>query len=257
MLEEEDPDSAAPQEPFDPVGEPSERVADRERDAQREQDPEQVHPVDRADEPVLVQVLAVQAALLHPEAREHPADVRVDEPLEGRDRAVAVAGVRRMRIAVLIRERVVLAVICDPLGERPLHRHAAQDRERRLHRRARLEGAVREVAVEPDRDAEGADHVHPGHDREVARVEGDAPEGARGEHDPERRHDDRDERHDLADPARARPDSTERYGQPSGSGAGESTTSNHLRTYTNHGSRVPACFLQSCKGEHALSATSS
>ena len=41
-------------------------------------------------------------------------------------------------------------------------------------------------------------------------MEGDAPEQAHRREQPERRHDDRDERHDLADPARPRPDGADR-----------------------------------------------
>ncbi len=80
-------------------------------------------------------------------------------------------------IARLVGERVVLAVVGHPLRERPLHRHAAEDRERRLHRGARLEAPVREVAVEADRRPEGADDVHAGEDREVAPVEARRPRG--------------------------------------------------------------------------------
>ena len=98
----------------------------------------------------------------------------------------------------------MLPVIGDPLGQRPLHRHAAEDREGRLDGGARLEGAVGEVAVEADRDAEGANDIHCDHDRDVDGMERDVPENARRDEDPERRDDDRDQRHDLADPARAR-----------------------------------------------------
>ena len=151
-------------------------VAEQERQPEREHHPEQIQPVDRADEPVLVEILPVLAALLHAEVREQPADVRVDEAAHRAERAVAVAGVRRVRVAGLIRERVVLAVVGHPLRERPLHRHAAEDRERRLDRLARLEAAVREVAVEADRRPEGADDVEAGEEREVEPVERDAPE---------------------------------------------------------------------------------
>ena len=45
--------------PRRPPARSADRVADRERDPEREHDPEQVQPVDRADQPVLVEVLAV------------------------------------------------------------------------------------------------------------------------------------------------------------------------------------------------------
>ncbi len=100
---------------------------------------------------------------------------------------------------------MVLAVVGHPLGQRALHRHAAEDRERRLHGRARLEAAVREVAVEADRRPERADDVEPDEQGDVDPVEADAPEEAHRRDEPERRHDDGDQRHDLADPARSVP----------------------------------------------------
>ena len=54
---------------------------------------------------------------------------------------------------------MVLPVIGDPLDDRPLHRHAAEDPERDLDGQTRLEAFVREVAVEADRRAERAQHV--------------------------------------------------------------------------------------------------
>ena len=116
------------------------------------------------------------------------------KPLDRAEHAVAVADVRRVRVAVLVGERVVLAVVGHPLRERALHRHAAEDRERRLDRRARLEALVREVAVEADRRPEGADDVEAGEEDEVEPVEGDAPEQAHRREQAERRHDDRDQR---------------------------------------------------------------
>ena len=187
-------------------------VAEEERQAEREDHPEEIEPVDPADELVVVEILPVLAALLHAEVREEPADVRVDEAADGTERSVRVSGVRRVRVAGLVRERVVLAVVGDPLRERPLHRHAAEDRERRLDRPARLEAAVREVAVEPDRRPEGADDVEAGEEREVEPVERDAPEEAHRGEDPERRDDHRDERDDLADPARPRADRSDSRG---------------------------------------------
>ena len=118
------PSTPAPQAP--PAA-----VPDRERDPEREHDPEQVQTIDRADEPILVEIAPVLAALLHPEVVEHPADVGVHEAAQRAPEPVSVA-VRRVRVARLVRERVVLAVVGHPLRHRPLHRHAAEDREQRL-----------------------------------------------------------------------------------------------------------------------------
>src|SRR5207244_11620564 len=107
-----DPETAAPDPPFD-AGLPraAHGVPDPERDAEREHDPEQVEPVDRAHEPVLVEVAAVLPALLHPEVAEHPSDVSVDEPSERPPCTAAVAHVRRLRVDRLCRERMVLAMM--------------------------------------------------------------------------------------------------------------------------------------------------
>ena len=60
----------------------------------------------------------------------------------------------------------------------------------------------------------------PDEEREVDPVEVEAPEETHREDEPERRHDDRDEGHDLADPARARPDGSD--GRSSAQECGES-----------------------------------
>ena len=111
-----------------------------------------------------------------------------------------------MRVALLIRERVVLAVVGHPLGQRALHRHAAEDGEDGLQPGPGLEALVREVAVEADRRPERADDVEADEEGEVEPVEGDAPEEAHRREKPEGRHDDGDERHDLAQEARPLPD---------------------------------------------------
>ncbi len=211
VLVEEDPDQAAPHEPAEAGRErPADRVADQKRQPEREHDPEQVEAVDRAHEPVVVEVLAVVASLLHAEVREQPADMRVDEAADGGPGAFPVADVRRVRVARLVGERVMLAVVGHPLRQRPLHRHAAEDRQHRFDRLARLEAAVGEVTVEADRRPKGADDVKADEQREIDPVEGDAPEQAHRREDPERRHDDGDQRHDLADPARPRPHGPDR-----------------------------------------------
>ena len=71
-----------------------------------------------ADQPVVVQVPAVVSPRSIP-GREQPADVGVDEASQRAADAVAVADVRRMGIALLVGERVVLAVVGHPLGHGP------------------------------------------------------------------------------------------------------------------------------------------
>jgi hypothetical protein len=114
-----------------------------------------------------------------------------------------------MGVARLVGESVVLAVIRHPLGHRPLHRHAAENRQQRLDGGARLEAAVREEPMKSDRRSERAEDVHAREEGDVDPVEADAPEQAHRQRKAERRHDDRDQRHDLADPARARADGSD------------------------------------------------
>ena len=66
--------------------------------------------------------------------QEQPADVRVGEAAQRAAQALAVVDVRAVRIAELVGEGVVLAVIGDPGGDRALDRGGAEDRERRAHR---------------------------------------------------------------------------------------------------------------------------
>ena len=66
VLVGEDPDEPAPDQPGEARAErPADEVPSGERDAEAEHDPEEVHAVDRPHEPVLVQVAAVLATLLH------------------------------------------------------------------------------------------------------------------------------------------------------------------------------------------------
>ena len=81
----------------------------------------------------------------------------------------------------------MLAVVGHPLGERALHRQAAEDGERRFDRRAGVEALVREVAVEADRRAEGADDVEAGEEDQVVPVEGHAPQQSHGREEADRR----------------------------------------------------------------------
>ena len=105
--------------------------------------------------------------------------------------------VRAVRVAFLVRERVVLTVVGHPLGDRPLHRHAPEDRKRRLHGWMCIETFVREVAVEADRRSEGTHHVHSEHDRHVTPVERDVPEKAHRHRHAKQWDDDCNERHHL------------------------------------------------------------
>ena len=108
-----------------------------------------------------------------------------------------------MRIAVLVGERVVLPVVGDPLRDRALHGHRAEDRERRAEPLRRLEAAVREQTVEPDGVAERARRVEDEEQDDVQPRQCDAPEQSHRGQESERRDTHGDQRHDLAGQAGA------------------------------------------------------
>ena len=97
--------------------------------------------------------------------------MRVPEAAQRAADAGALAGVRAVRVALLVGVRVVLAVVGDPVDDagpaRPASRVIANAYSSQL---VRLERAVREQPVIADRDAEPGDDVHHGEDREVAPV---------------------------------------------------------------------------------------
>ena len=100
---------------------------------------------------------------------------------------MAVADVRGVRVALLVGVRVVLAVVGDPVEHRALQRDRAGDRERVL--RAGLEvwnAAVGQQPVVADGDAEAADHVADGEDRQVGHVDGLVPQQDDGGEQPQR-----------------------------------------------------------------------
>ena len=203
MLEEEDPDEAGPDHRLEaPLPASADEVAGEERKPERQRDPEQVETVDPPHEPVLVQVAPVLDPALEALRREEPADVRVPEPEHVLGQRVAVPGVRGVRVAGPVGERVVLAVVGDPLGERPLHRHAPENRPQGTERGARLEALVREEPVEADGDPQPAGDVEPREQHEVDRAHAAVPEQPDGGDEPERRHDDGHDPGELARDAR-------------------------------------------------------
>jgi hypothetical protein len=172
------------------------RIADREPEAERHREPEADPPqrgaVDEADRPVGDEVGRVAALVRALRVQEQPADVRVGEAAQRAAQAVAVVDVRAVRIALEVGERMVLAVVGDPRGDRALDRHRPHDRERRAQRPARRERAVREVTMKADGDAEAGDDVHQREHDEVVPVQEVRP--CLPDDKPQREHrDDRDD----------------------------------------------------------------
>jgi hypothetical protein len=93
----------------------------------------------------------------------------------------------RVRVALLVGVRVVLAVVGHPRHHGTLHGQGAEDRERVLDRLEGLEGAVGEQPVEAERDPVAADHVHDQHHREIAPVDQRVPQQDDGQDEPDER----------------------------------------------------------------------
>src|SRR3954469_18629201 len=150
VMKQRDANQAAPEErgqrtlPGAAPGEPDQRrheEADGGEGAEGVADPHDVAVGEQVgSEALLVGLLDV----------EEPADVRVPETL-GQGLGVAAVAPWRMRVALLVAEGVVTAVVGDPADHWALDREAAGDRERNAHGAGRLAGAGGEVAVEPDR----------------------------------------------------------------------------------------------------------
>ena len=150
--------------------EPPISPAEPERHGEADQHPQQERAVDEPDQRVLQQVgrvTGLEGALV---VHEEPAEMRVREPLQRASQAAAVVHVRAVRVAGLVRERVVLAVVGDPRDHRPLDRRGTEDRERGPDRPLRLEGAVCQVAVKADRDPQPSERVDDREDDQVTRM---------------------------------------------------------------------------------------
>ena len=84
--------------------------------------------------------------------------------------------VRAVRVALAVREHVVLAMVGDPGDHRPLDRGGPENREQRADRPGRGEAAMGEVAVEADGHAQAGQQIEHAERDQV--VEMQAPLGA-------------------------------------------------------------------------------
>ena len=177
VVEQEDADRAAPQQRRQrALPGADDRVADRGRHEQRDDEPDAEELVDRLHAALGEQVGHVLRDLGAALGDEQPADVRMEEVLRRGEEAVAAADVRAVRIAFLIRELMVLAMVGDPREHRAFDGHRAEDRERPAHPLLRLERAMREEPVVADRDADARQQVADGEQHEVDPVQPRVPE---------------------------------------------------------------------------------
>src|SRR5262249_18178156 len=145
--------------------------------------------VDEADDRVLDEVggeALFRAAL---RVDEQPTQMGVEEALELRPHALAVADVGAVRVALLIGEGVVLAVVRDPGDHGPLDRSRAAGGDHSAHPGEGLEAPMGEEAVEADSDPEPGRDVDDREDDQVAPVQpsagelpDDEPEHQEGHH---------------------------------------------------------------------------
>ena len=151
-------------------------VAERERERQAAERPDEEVAIDPADHRILHEVrrIALPGAALGVD--EEPAQVRVHETLQRALPAALVSDVRAVRVTLLVGEGMVLAVVGHPRDHRALDRRRPEDAEQRANRPARLEAAVGQVAVEADRHSESREQVHDHEHEDVAPVEQIVPE---------------------------------------------------------------------------------
>ena len=127
-------DQAAPQHGGDRRAEPAaDDPAERERDREAGDDPEPEQLVDDAHDPVPQQVWREPLALGGTDGLEQPADVGVPQALDAAPEAGA-AQVRGVGVALLVGERVMLAVVGDPGDHGSLHGHRAEHGDDRPER---------------------------------------------------------------------------------------------------------------------------
>ncbi len=198
MVQQRHPHQRTPEERrHSALPRPRHQTADQRRNHQRHHRPQHELTRDPADRRVLDQirrVLVLRRLLLV----EHPADMGPPQPLHQRRHRIAEPP-RRMRIPLRVRETVMPAVIRHPAHQRPLDRQRPHHRQRELQRPLRLEGTMREMAMETDRDAMAADVIHRHHQPQIQPRDTPAPgQGHRGDQR-HKRHRDEQQQRDLLD----------------------------------------------------------
>ncbi len=177
-MQQEDAHEPRPQQRQQRAGERAvDQQAGGERQRQRQQHEQTEAAADQAQPAIFDDVGRVAPGRRLALGAVQPADVRVPQPGQAR----AGADVGAVRVAVFVGVRVVLAVVGDPVRQRPLDGHRAEHREHVADRLARLQGVVREQAVVADRDAETGEQVQRGHHREVGGADAVTPQDRHGD----------------------------------------------------------------------------
>jgi len=115
VVQDEHAHGAAPQHPGEAVAQrAAERPAEEEGSGEAARHAQHEAAVDRAHDRVGDEVGRIAAAPAAVRVQEEPADVRVRQAPERALEAGAVVDVRAVRIALSVRERVVLAMVGHP-----------------------------------------------------------------------------------------------------------------------------------------------
>ena len=176
VVQDEQPHGAAPQQAGQRGGErPADQPAQAERGAEAADGPVEEGAIDEAHDRIGDQVRRVALAGAALGVQEEPAHVRVGQAAQRAAPAHAVIDVRAVRIAGLVGEGVVLAMVGHPGDDRPLDRRRAAHGEDAAQPALGGEGAVGEEAMEADRHAQSGEDVEDREDRDVAPVQQRGP----------------------------------------------------------------------------------
>ena len=185
VVQHRDADEAGPEERGEraPPGH-GDQAPEQRRAEQAHHGPQRELPGDAADVAIGEQV-GSEAGDVGPVPVEGPSHVRVPEPARHRGRSGAEQP-RGVRVALLVGEGVVAAVIGDPGEDVALQGEAPGDRQGVAQAAVGLERAVGEVAVEPGGHAEPGQEVEPDGEPDIEPAQ--APPPGQGYGGDERQH---------------------------------------------------------------------
>ena len=195
-MEHEHPHRTTPQQAGQAVAKrAAEQPAKPERRDKPAKRPHQKRPVNPAQNRVGKQIGRIARAPPTAGMDEQPPHVRVYQPPHRTEQSMAVSDMRTMRVALPVRERVMLAVISDPRNDRAFDRRRTKDRQRRPDRTRGLKRAVGEQAVKAHRHAKTGKHVQQQEHENVVPAQQAVPQLPANEEHAE----DRNRRHDPHD----------------------------------------------------------
>src|SRR5450755_2173884 len=128
-MQDKHPHRPTPKQPRESITQrAAEHPAQTKRGEQPPERPYEERPVDPAHHAVGEQIGRVALTASTMRVDKQPTDVRMEEPAQGAAPTMAVIEVRTMRVADLVGERVMLAMVGHPRDDRPFDRSRAKDR---------------------------------------------------------------------------------------------------------------------------------